>query len=104
VYVRNPQVHLLPVDYRPIRIDVGEEVKHGSLPRLTSEQLLMAGQSHLSAPCSIKPSPSPVARSYCKTKRTRLLIKAFVTTQLLRKVEQLHWLPWQTPMCAGCSA
>ena len=37
-------------------------------------------------------------------KKTGLLIKAFVATQLLRKVDQVHWLQWQTPMCAGYSA
>ncbi len=37
-------------------------------------------------------------------KKTSLLIKAFVTTQSLRNAEDLHWLPWQTPMCAGFSA
>lgn len=34
-----------------------------------------------------------------KDKKTGLLIKAFVTCQLLRNTVEMHWLPSQTPMC-----
>jgi hypothetical protein len=35
---------------------------------------------------------------------TRLFSKTCITKQLLRKIKSEHWLPCQTPMCAGFSA
>ena len=64
----------------------------GFISTLLREELMKAGKSHLKATCAVNPYPSSVARIYCKEKRNGLLIKTFMTRQLLRNLNQLHGL------------
>ena len=89
---------------RPIPVDLCKEVKHGPQQHPASgavtEGRAKPPQNSLRHQALTLASDSQLLQD----KKTGLLNKAFVTTQLLRHVEHLHWLPWQTPMCAGCSA
>ena len=74
----------------------------GQSSTLLPEPLLKEGQSHLSP---VLPQALTLASDsqLLQDQKTSLLIKTIVTTQLLRTVEHLHWLPWQTLIFAGCS-
>jgi hypothetical protein len=91
-------------DLRPIRLDGNVGVKHRTQQHLASRAFAEGGakppQNSLRHQALTLASDSQLLQD----KKTGLLIRAFVTTQLLRNVVQPHWLPWQTPMCAGCSA
>ena len=90
--------------YRPFAVDGGGELNRGSQELLASGAVAEGGakppQNSLRHQALTLASDSQLLQD----KKTGLLNKAFMTKQLLRHVEHLHWLPWQTPMCAGCSA
>lgn len=90
-------------DLRPTRLDLNESVKHRTHQHLSSvavsEGWVKPPQGFVLHQALTLASDSQLLQD----QKTSLLIKTIVTTQLLRKMEHLHWLPWQTLIFAGCS-
>ena len=79
---------------QPVHLDLGEEVTHEPQQHPASGADTEGRTKPPQSSVLHQALTLAIDSQLLQDQKTSLLIKTIVTTQLLRTVEHLHWLPW----------